>query len=559
MGNQVSNPNNNDQFKNNLLGQEIKRIIMNKTVENTNNVKFFTDENKNKLIKINQLKACCVGAVGAPGSINSTLGIPLPAIDPAIKDINTDCKPGKPCLITRNVGFTIETQNRNEFCGDNMDAKSTEAKTCDALLTDSCTKQLYEQGCIKLSGKKNSMGKSLAAWNSANPMCMDKRLGREVLYTGGPECTCVNSIFGPGLNKGPSYNLFVKKDIANPYGLVDKTLDLDDTNDDSVYSLNIFKQDDKAMHPGILDSRCVAKIKNRTDTAYNLSYDRNVPIGSICIQSINLSDSNVGKAVFEGNSFENNCGTVASGKNSKPAIRDDEDLRIEEEARQKELARKAAEQKKAEEERKAEEARKLKELEDLRIKQLKEKEENDLKEKARLEKLAQEQQRKYAEEIKKQEEEKKKKEEEEKRVREEIELKAKIVQEEKLAKEKIIQEEKLAREKRIQEEIQAKERLAREEQIAADIKRKYLQEQEIIKAKQNEENKIKENQAAELKAKLAQAEKTAADIRKAQQEAVIESSQKSTSMYIGGGIGLILIIIIIFLLLRSRKSNESDD
>ena len=49
MGNQISNPNNSDQFANSLLGQEVKRIIMEKTVPNTNNVKFFEDENRNKL------------------------------------------------------------------------------------------------------------------------------------------------------------------------------------------------------------------------------------------------------------------------------------------------------------------------------------------------------------------------------------------------------------------------------------------------------------------------------------------------------------------------------
>ena len=408
MGNNISNPNNNDQFANSLLGQEIKNIVMDKTVPNVNNVKFFEDENRNKNIKINQLKACCVGAVGEPGGINSTLGIPFPIIDPSIKDIKTDCTMGKNCLMTKNVGLTIETKDRTQYCGSNMDSKSKDAKSCDALLTDSCAKQLYEQGCIKLSGKKNFVGKSLASWNSKNPTCTSTIGGRQILYTGGPECTCVNSFFGPTLNKGPSYDLYVNKNKSNPYGLTDKTLDFDDNNEDTVYSLNIFKQDAMAMHPGVLDDKCISKKNFRKDTAYNMSFDRDVQIGAICITAINLSDSNVGKAVFEGNTFENNCANQ-SGKDKKPPITDDEDVRLaEEQKKREEEKRKADEDKRLkdeEEKRKADEAKSLKEVEEKKKadEEKRLKEDYDNSERVRLAKLAAEQEAKYQDTIRQQE------------------------------------------------------------------------------------------------------------------------------------------------------------
>ncbi len=510
MGNQISNPSNNDQFTDSLLGKEIKKIIMEKTVPNINDVKFFQDENKNKNIKINQLKACCVGAVGEAGQINSTLGIGFPTIDPSIQNIKTDCKPGQNCLMTKNIGFTIETKDRSQYCGSNMDAKSSDAKTCDALLTDTCAKQLYEQGCIKLSGKKGPTGKSLASWNTLNPMCVSKMGGKPVLYTGSSECACVNSIFGPVLNKGPSYKLHVNKTLTNPYGLTDKTLDFDDNNEDTLYSLNIFKQDNMAIHPGVLDNRCIAKKNFKTETAYNMSWDRDVKIGAVCIQQINLSDSNVGKAVFEDNKFENNCGNPTRGDNIKPTITDDEDLRLAEEQRQKEIAQKKAE----EEKRKADETAKLKELEELRIKQLKEQEENEKLEKARLEKLAAEQQAKYAEEIKKQEDDKKAK-----------ELADKIIKEE-------------------NEQKEALDRVVKEEALIAELKRKILKEQELAKATTKTESAIQLDQSSQPN----------------QPSQQIKPEEKSSvNLYIGGAIGIILILVVLFLFFKSGSNPQKEE
>lgn len=515
MGNQISNPSNNDQFTDSLLGKEIKKIMMEKTVANVNDVKFFQDENKNKNIKINQLKACCVGAIGEVGQINSTLGIPFPAFNPGLEPGKVTCQPGQNCLMTKNVGFTIETNDKSQYCGSNMDAKSKDAKTCDALLTDNCAKQLYEQGCIKLSGKKNNFGKSLSSWNTKNPMCVNTIGGKPVLYTGGPECTCVNSVFGPVLNKGPSYKLS-NKGLKNPYGLTDITLDFDDNNEDTMYSLNIFKQENMAMHPGILDNRCVAKKNFKTDTAYNMSFDRDVPIGAICIQQINLTDSNVGKAVFEGNSFENNCANNPSSK-KVPDVTDDEDLRIAEEKRQQEIAQKKAESEAAEKRKKEEEDAKIKEVAAMKVKQEKEKEENEKQEKARFEKLAAEQQAKYAEEIKKLENEKLALQLADKKRKEEEEQKIKIALEEKAAKDKAIAD----------------------EAAITEFKRKLLEEQ--INGNKFQTQQPQQNQQG---FKLP-----------------FDQSDSSTTLYVGGAIGVIilLILLIIFSGSGTKHTNEEDD
>ena len=328
MGNIISNT--NEEIRTDTqLGREIYNIFHNQTIKNNNKVQYFTDPNKNNDIKINQLKACCIGAVGTNNETNRTLGIPLPYLKPEIKNIDTDCKMGENCLETKNVGYKVilnSATDRPNICGDGMDNTATtdKARNCDALVVDSCAKELYDQGCLVLTNNRTSSGVRRAKWNTQNPECSRIANGNPIIYTGSPLCSCANSMFGPNLNMKPSQSLQQnpEKD-KNPYGLTnsDYNINFDTGNQNTVYSLNIFNRETNEQAPGFIDSRCMREKVLSRNSAYNLVDDRGQRSMTICINSFNLTDSNIGKAYLENNTFENNCGNVGGGS-KRPTITD---------------------------------------------------------------------------------------------------------------------------------------------------------------------------------------------------------------------------------------------
>jgi hypothetical protein len=530
MGNTISDQNNSYKIREDtILGQEVKKIFHEQTIENKNKVPYFTDANRNQNIKVNQLRACCVGAVSTNPA--KTLGIPLPSIPDAIKNVDTDCKMGgASCLETVNVGYTIKLNSdaeRGNYCGLSMNDKNTDdlAKSCDKLMLDSCAKELYNQGCIILTKEKNpKTGKRRAVWNVRNPQCTRMEKGNPVLYTGSPACNCANSMFGPNLNTEPSKDIEKTPDKdKNPFGLTSShyDIDFDGDNQNSVYSLNIFKRDTNEQYPGFLDSSCIKTKENSWNTAYNLVRDRNQKNLTICISNLNLTDSQIGKAYLENNTFQNNCGNVGGGGGKKPDITDAEDERKEQIRLAEERARLAkVEQEiiaKEEQEKRDKAEKERKAFEEAKLKQQKEEEELKNKEVERLKKLEEEQKKKYAVEVAKQEAEKKAKEEQEIKVKQEILTKEKIIEEEQRAKEDNIKEEKLTEELKnkilIEQEIKDAENKMLIEQKIKDAENKMLTEQEIKDAENKRkldelEAKRKDDaiKAEELERKLEQQE-----------------------------------------------------
>lgn len=535
MGNTISDQNNQYKIREDtLLGREVKKIFHEQTIENKNNVPYFTDSNRNKNIKINQLKACCVGAVSTNPA--KTLGISLPSIPDTIKNIDTDCKMGGvSCLETTNVGYTIKLNSDDEkgqFCGPSMDDKSTDdlAKSCDKLMLDSCAKELYDQGCIILSNDKNSKtGKKRAIWNIHNPQCTKTEKGNPILYTGSPACNCTNSMFGPNLNTEPSKDIDKTpgKD-KNPYGLTSAhhDIDFDSDNQNTVYSLNIFKRDTGEQYPGFLDSSCIKTKENSWNSAYNLVRDRNQKNLTICISNLNLTDSQIGKAYLENNTFQNNCGNVGGGAGKKPDITDAEDERKEQLRLAEERSRHAkVEQERIEKEKqdKAERERKL--LEEIKLKQQKEEEELKNKEIDRLKKLEEEQKKKYAEEVARQEAEKKIKEEQLLQLKQQAEY----------------------REKKIEEEQKAKESKNKEEKIAEELKKQML----IIQEAKDVENKKKLDELeTKRKADAIKSEELERKLKQQKEDEERISKQNINYTIAGSLISIFVFVIILFVIFK---------
>ena len=306
MGNTlVKDVNSDKRFGDSLLAKEIKKIMMEQQ-------SVYHD----KPINIHLAKACCKGAAKKDASLNPnaiiSIGFPK-VIDKTHMDYSTKCVGDGICLERYNVGFQIDG-DYEELCGKN--GKSGQLLSdiatgdggnsqCDNFMGDYCAKSLYEQGCIGIG--KNPKGKIVPKFfnNSENKMCWNNKK----MSSGPPECACLNSIFGPNLNTNPGRNIVDKVfGDKNPYGIPSD--ELDDGNLWTKYSLNIFKTDANKQFPKSLDKRCTLATTasdSGTATAWTLSKDKGGNV-SICLNQINIADSDIGKADFSDIKQSNNCG-----------------------------------------------------------------------------------------------------------------------------------------------------------------------------------------------------------------------------------------------------------
>ena len=268
---------------------------------------------------------------------------------------------------------------------------------CDSFIINKCAKELYDAGCLKI--KKNKKGRNVRVWNAKNRNCFD-RTGN--LIYGSEECACINSATGFTLNTDPSNKIkggvaFENRD-QNPYGL-----DGTGQNGYTKYSLNVFGYDPQYQKPQLFDSRCASRV----DAPSNLAGE-NAPYMlpsysqkglTICMNQINIKDSDIGSANFKNIKQNNNCG--GPGKSAKPLkveenpkerdariSKEKEVSRREAERLEKAAAEKAAAEKAAKEKAKKEKIKKIKKEAEAK-KKLKEKEEElkKIKKKAKIDKI----------------------------------------------------------------------------------------------------------------------------------------------------------------------------
>jgi hypothetical protein len=347
MGNTITKSADDKRFGDSLLAKEIKNIINNQT-----------STYKDKEIKIHVAKACCRGVVKPDIGLeqNNVVSIAFPkALDP--KD--TRCATQGICLDTTYVGYQIEGKTE-DWCGNDKSNGLSgynfstirgggANSVCDNFMMDYCAKSLYEQGCIKIGKNKANALVPQFTNASENKMCWD--IENKMNY-GPPECYCLNSLFGPNLNTWPAKEIEDKTfGTKNPYGLEGRNTSID--NNFSKYTLNIFKADKTKQYPRVLDARCASRASSGDSgrsKAYTLAQDDNGNI-SICLNQINIADSNIGNANFDDIKQENNCGGPTSNiptENSVPINPNQKISSDEKAAADKKIIDDAAAKKKAE-------------------------------------------------------------------------------------------------------------------------------------------------------------------------------------------------------------------
>lgn len=305
MGNTLQKDSSSDKrFGDSLLAQEVKKIMMDQTATY-----------KDKVVKIHLAKACCRDVVrkGIDQEVTNVVSIAFPRAVP--KD-DTRCKNDGICLTTDYVGFQVN-DDRDKYCSKGKTVGDVDLSlirpqggagnsTCDMFMMDYCAKTLHEQGCIKMGKNKAGATKPQFTSFQENKMCYD--VENKMNY-GPPECHCLNSIFGPNLNTWPARDPIAPFGDKNPYGLEGRQTSLD--NNFTKYSINLFGMDSTKQYPAALDQRCSSRKSNgdsNRSLAYVLGKDAVEKSMTICMNQINISDSNIGTANLDDIKQENNCG-----------------------------------------------------------------------------------------------------------------------------------------------------------------------------------------------------------------------------------------------------------
>ena len=497
MGNTLVKSNNDRNINDSILGNRVKEILKESYIP----VK--DGSGKDVPLKINKMIACCTGNA-SEGQVNKNqfITVKLPS---ALGEDNKYCSSKGRCIESSNLGL----QFSNTKC--DKDWIPGKEGTCDRIMVNKCAKELYDAGCLKIKVNKN--GKKVRVWDAENRNCFDKR--GNLIY-GSEECVCLNSATGFNLNMDPStkINDGVHNKDQNPYGLEGPLSGVysGDNNTFTKYSLDIFGYEPQYQYPNVFDSRCAGRQKSvaaGVSNAYKLGNYKNTP--SICLNQINIKDSDIGQANMSNIRQNNNCG--AGALKGKP-------LKVEEnpkerEARinkEKEIKRREAERLEKEKKEKLEMERMRKEKEIL--------EEEMAAEKKRLEMI--------------------------KAIAKQAEAKKKL---EELEREK----QKVQAEKEILEEETANTK-SKTEKEKDDLKNKLMeaeQTQQLIKEEQEKTQIIIKQELEETKQQVQKQLEESEEQDK-------EEKQKNKLILIGGSVlFFIIIILVIILLMRSGSGNTN--
>ena len=334
MGNTLITANNNRNINDSILGKRVKEILLNQEIVIDKDIK----TGKNITQKINVVRGCCMDIVKQDPGDNDFVTVNLPD---GLTNEDKYCKEKGRCIGNSKLGLQVKG-DRNKICNKNL--ITGENGTCDAIMTNKCAKELYDAGCVSV--KTNSKGKKVRIWNAKNRNCFTKQ---GALIYGSEECACINSATGFSLNTNPSNKIkggiaFSNND-ANPYGL-----DGNPQNGYTKYSLDIFGYESQYQKPQIFDARCASKKASvqAGESAPYLLPDYEVKNLTICMNQINIKDSDIGAANLSNIKQNNSCG---GGGKAPPiekepeerAVKVDEDKKVskrESERIEKEAAQK---------------------------------------------------------------------------------------------------------------------------------------------------------------------------------------------------------------------------
>lgn len=342
MGNTLTTQTGDARINNSLLGKEIKKILTNKQEV------IDVDKNgKDIIVPINKYRACCLKVLKNEKDlkvndfITVKLPVSLPADDPRCN--------GKPCMGSQNLGLQISGDPT--YCT-KQDLFPGQGGRCDAFMVNSCAKHLYDRGCIECIKKNPSDKECVPQWNSKNPNCFSTDPNNPSLVYGPEECACINSSTGFSLNMNPSNQIKggveFKNKFSNPYGVPGNRNNLF-----TKYSLNLFNYPEPQQYPQVLDQTCAATINGGSlasgrSAAYKLPRYETKGV-NICLNQINIGNSNIGTANLKNIQQNNNCGNPSLAGKKPPIQKSPAQIKKEKEAAAKKKAEELAAKKKAEE------------------------------------------------------------------------------------------------------------------------------------------------------------------------------------------------------------------
>lgn len=310
MGNTLTTDRNNRVINESLLGKEISKILINRS-----------ESIQKGGIPVNLRRACCMGIVKKKPSNSDFITVKIPS---ARDNKDTKCKNKGNCMEASLLGLQVKG-DQEALCKVKKTKYYNGRESCDNFMKNLCARALYERGCIVI--KKNK-GKNVRVWNAKNKNCF--RDDGSLAY-GYEECRCINSQTGFSLNTNPGTGFpggpAFKKD-QNPYG-INKT---DSNNVSTKYSLNIFGYESQYQKPHIFDSRCnksatSASSQKGSSKSYLLPAYKDNKV-SICLNQINIKDSDIGEANMSNIKQNNNCGS--GGKPPVKGNKDPEDTKVDE-------------------------------------------------------------------------------------------------------------------------------------------------------------------------------------------------------------------------------------
>lgn len=492
MGNTLVKADSNRTINDSILGNRVKEILRDHYVPSK-------DENgKDVPLKINQMVACCTNNSSTDDKTGEKfITIKLPSVMNPSTDEGKQasyqkiCVKGGRCIESSNLGLTFP----NTQCG----KYQPQSKQCNTFMVDKCAKELYDAGCLKIKVNKN--GKKVRVWDATNKNCFDMR--GNLIY-GNEECRCINSATGFTLNNDPSTK-FSKGPYGrfqNPYGLEGPASGSysGDLNKYTKYSMDIFGYTRQNQYPQVFDSRCAANDDGNKLTGisnpYLLGDYKKTP--SICLNQINIKDSDIGQANLSNIKQNNNCGT---GSNTPFKVEENPKEREARINKEKEVKRREAERLEKEKKERLEMEKLRKEKEIL--------EEEMAAEKKRLEMI--------------------------KAIQDQAESK-KAINDLKLEKQKIEDEKQILEEEKEYEKQELNDKLA-------EIKQQQEQAQDIVTQMETE---AKEKEIIKEEKEKIQEEK---DLEEEEQN----KNEKKLILIGGSMLFFIIIILIVLLLLRGGR------
>ena len=312
MGNTLTTDTGDKTLNDSLLGKEIKEILINKQV------KLDVDKNgKDIYIPINRYRACCLGVQKNNLQKNDFITVKFPVA--AGKD-DPRCL-GKECMVSENLG--LQVKGDPTYCT-KKDLFPGSGGYCDKFMVNSCAKHLYDRGCIICEKNKPTDKNCVPKWNSKNSNCFNRDPKNPTLAYGPEECACINSSTGFTLNTNPT-NAFkggyeFKNQFENPYGVAGTNNNLF-----TKYSLDLFNYGRATQYPNVLDATCAATLNGGTiasgrSAAYKLPAYKSKGL-SLCLNQINIGNSDIGSLNFNNIQQNNSCGNPnLAGK--KPPIQE---------------------------------------------------------------------------------------------------------------------------------------------------------------------------------------------------------------------------------------------